>query len=364
MKHPAPPPVWALAALLATATQSSLPAAARAPATAPAGGLVPVCNAGGPSQVECAGTVTPVQLDGTGSFDPGGQPLSFQWSVSCPNATLLNPTSPTPTVLVDMSAACSSACNQVTLRVAAGGTSASCSTTYSVDDSTPPAISCPPDVTISALQSKDPAFTGYATAVDACSAAPVVTYSDQLLPTTIDIKVIQRTWTADDGCLQASCIQLITVVPVLEIHWDIDPVVCPNPFSLSNGALQGQNLLGTSILGNDLDVSDVDPSTLFVSRVTLGIQPFGPQSLPWDRVRPVAVAFNDDETPFEGPECGCHAVGPDALLDLSVAFDDASVIQAFGLANEPLGTLVQLEIRGKLFDGSPFRGRDCIVITP
>jgi len=83
-----------------------------------------------------------------------------------------------------------------------------------VTDNTPPSITCPGDVTIDCAASTDPSNTGSATASDDCSGA-TVTYSDavnQPDPNCASL-TITRTWTATDGCGNASsCVQTITVV--------------------------------------------------------------------------------------------------------------------------------------------------------
>ncbi|GMU81783.1 MAG: hypothetical protein AMXMBFR47_16540 [Planctomycetota bacterium] len=59
---------------------------------------------------------------------------------------------------------------------------ASCVQLITVVDDTPPAITCPPDLTIECDEAIGPANTGYATAVDNCDPNPVVLYFDNTYP--------------------------------------------------------------------------------------------------------------------------------------------------------------------------------------
>lgn len=95
----------------------------------------------------------------------------------------------------------------------ADGQSASCEQTITVEDNTPPVITCPNDTVIECTASTDPSNTGSASATDNCDPAVDVTFSDSVAPGACpQERVISRTWTATDDCGNpASCVQTITV---------------------------------------------------------------------------------------------------------------------------------------------------------
>ena len=89
------------------------------------------------------------------------------------------------------------------------GNTVSCTQVITIDDTTPPSLTCPGDVTIDCSASTDPANTGEATATDDCSGV-TVTYSD--VSTGSCPEVLTRTWTAEDDCGNVStCVQVITI---------------------------------------------------------------------------------------------------------------------------------------------------------
>jgi len=89
--------------------------------------------------------------------------------------------------------------------------SASTSAIFTIVDTTPPEISCPPDVTLECPADTTPAETGQATATDVCSDV-TITYSDVSVPGCGNTETITRTWTATDECGNSSnCTQTITV---------------------------------------------------------------------------------------------------------------------------------------------------------
>src|SRR5690606_39453090 len=84
------------------------------------------------------------------------------------------------------------------------------------------------DVTIEWDEDSSPANTGSSTATDNCDSAPVVDYTDNVIPSTVCPQeyTIERTWTATDACGNSStCLQVITVddstAPVLACAADV-----------------------------------------------------------------------------------------------------------------------------------------------
>lgn len=96
-------------------------------------------------------------------------------------------------------------------------------------DGEPPMISCPGDISLNCNESILPANTGFATAIDDCDQAPMVTYSDLVIPgiCTFNEEII-RTWVASDMAgNETSCIQTITISDL------INPmIICPPDITL------------------------------------------------------------------------------------------------------------------------------------
>jgi hypothetical protein len=318
----------------------------------------PVCNAGGPYTVECSGPLTPVQLNGAGSFGSAGGNLQFFWESTCPSATLDDPTSPMPILTVDMTGSCSGTCRMF-LRVTENGKSSTCYADIVVLDTTPPSLACPQNLVLGNGAPTDPIATGFATATDFCNPSPTVTYADVITSSPSAAPkggplafTITRTWTADDGCQQASCDQTIRVARFYQPHIDITPGACPNPFTPGAEAT-----LPVSVVGNEFDIADVNIETLRMVEI-----PNFERGGEVDYINPVAIRIEDSATPFIGPTCGCHPLGPDGIDDLDMDFDTVEMTAAFKLGQKPPGTLVQLEIQGYLWDGTFFAGSDCILI--
>ena len=123
----------------------------------------------------------------------------------------------TVTHLGDVATNGTSSCNNVITRTYratdACGNQNTCTQTITVNDTTPPSITCPADFTAACGSPTDPAVTGTATATDNCNPAPVISFSDVVIGTCQTGQTITRTWTASDGCQSVSCPQIINLTP-------------------------------------------------------------------------------------------------------------------------------------------------------
>jgi len=136
------------------------------------------------------------------------------------------------------------------------------------------------------------------------------------------------------------------VVP--RVFLDIKPGSCPNPFNLKSRGVLPIAILGTE----DLDVHNIDPSTVLLTR---GEYP---------GVSPLRWSYKDVSAPFYGPSCECHDLNGDGYLDLTLKFDTQELVEALGL-DEEAGNTITLWLTGNLVQelgGTPIRGRDCIKI--
>ncbi|MHC5109770.1 MAG: hypothetical protein ACYTHJ_07830 [Planctomycetota bacterium] len=129
----------------------------------------PECHAGGPYHVECrAGTVM-VPLDSSGVLGGrAGQPETYHWSSDCPGANLQPAADAvSPVLIFDTPAPCAGITCRLWLTAANEHGSVSCETEIHVTDTTPPRISCQPDL-VAASPDRFPNTDLGATAVDNC----------------------------------------------------------------------------------------------------------------------------------------------------------------------------------------------------
>lgn len=101
----------------------------------------PVADAGGPYLAECQGALTPVALDGSDSFDPDGDAISFHWTTNCPNGVFDDPTSATPILSVGGPPPCPVVCEATLTVTDPMMLSDTDDGSVTVDDTTPPTVS-------------------------------------------------------------------------------------------------------------------------------------------------------------------------------------------------------------------------------
>ena len=103
------------------------------------------------------------------------------------------------------------------------GNSIACEQTITVDDITPPEITCPDGGT---FECDEGIIYGEATATDNCDPDPTITFNDIILPGDCPGEfTVERTWTATDACdNSATCMQLLEVVDNTDPYWT---TTCP-----------------------------------------------------------------------------------------------------------------------------------------
>ena len=320
-------------------------------------------NVGSDYVVDCnnafapGSAVTSVQLDGSASFDPGGDPVTFWWFEECPFGTFIDPFSPTPVYQIDMTGVCFRSC-VVELRV----TNAHHHTTkkvfrVTVQDVTPPLISVPADVLGIWGDVTAPAATGMPTAIDNCDPAPVITFTEVVIPQAgigSPEQVIQRTFTATDcSGFQSSAMQTITLLSPSGgagdfANLDFDPSGCPNVFApLQTGTIDVL-LLGSA----DFQVKDVIKSSIRLwvkTNPSVSILPSG--FLLKDLGSITAQAYGD-----------CNSAVHDGKKDLRLRFSRAMLAGPLGLSNYASGQSVEVAVTGRLKNGKTFATRDRLTI--
>ncbi len=148
------------------------------------------------------------------------------------------------------------------------GNSSSCTQLIVVDDSTPPVLTCPPNVTIQCSASTMPANTGNPTAVDNCDAIPTNTFVDAIIPGSCpQAMTINRTWTSTDDCGNtATCLQVISVID------NTPPVALCQNITVDFGG--GTTVTITPSQVNNGSTDNCGPVTLSLSQTTFNCEDF------------------------------------------------------------------------------------------
>jgi Ca-activated chloride channel family protein len=210
----------------------------------------PVANAGPDQTVEqdSLGGAS-VTLDGYGSSDPDGDPLTYSWTWVGDSATGVS-----PTVWLPLGT------TTVTL-VVNDGTLGSAPDTVdiTVQDTTPPVVTCPPDVTIEQATADGTEVPLTATATDICDADPTIT-SDELAIYPLGTTTV--TFTAkDDSGNSASCTTTVTVIdttpPVITASGE-QIVLWPPNHKYRTVEISDCVILVTDICDADVNIDDIE----------------------------------------------------------------------------------------------------------
>jgi len=168
----------------------------------PSANKPPVANAGADQVIEATGHTTPFTLDGTGSSDPDGDTLIYSWKDA--NGVVGE------AATVTLSRALGTYVFTLTV-TDPGGLTSEDTISITIQDTTPPALTAPPDVTV---PESDPMGTavnlGQPTVSDICDPNPVV-INDAATLFALGETIV--TWTAtDDSGNSSTAQQKVTVV--------------------------------------------------------------------------------------------------------------------------------------------------------
>jgi len=223
-------------------------------------------------------------------------------------------------------------------------------------DLTPPEATCPPAaVEVFCLDST--AIGDAPEFEDDCDSDLDLTNAVDVTPTNDPddpvLEVIQQSWQATNDCqLSSECAQTITVFKP-KFYLDINPGSCPNLMDFRSRGTIRMSLVGTA----EFDVTKVDVASLMLTR----------EGYNGAAVEPMSAVFQDTATPFETvtrSRCGCHRVGGDGIMDLTLKFSNQEVNSALLLNTVRPGANIPLIVSGNLLDGCGFAAADCMLRSP
>ncbi|GEQ85771.1 hypothetical protein ULMS_12790 [Patiriisocius marinistellae] len=238
----------------------------------------------------CQGNATASDFD-NGSFDPEGQPVTITVSPVGPYSLGVT---------------------TVTLFVDDGVSTSSCTATITVNDATPPTITCPLNITESADNNCGfilPDYTSMATAMDNCS--PIMVTQSPPPGTTIMAGMNTITLTASDGNSTADCTFIVDVID------DTPPAVICNDITV-----QLDNTGSVTITA--ADVSSASSDNCSVASVTIDNDTFNCSNIGLNNI---LITITDTS----GNISTCNAIvtvedniGPSAICQNITVFLDAT----------------------------------------
>lgn len=163
----------------------------------------PVADAGIDQVIEATGPTTPFTLDGAGSNDPDGDTLTYVWSE--------NGLTVGEEAMIELSRSCGAHLFSLTV-TDPGGLSSSDDVSITIQDTTPPDLTPPPDIEV---EEDDPlgtaVYLGEPLVFDICDTSIVPIHD---APVWFPLGITTVTWTAtDDSGNTTTATQTVTVVP-------------------------------------------------------------------------------------------------------------------------------------------------------
>jgi len=146
-----------------------------------------------------------------------------------------------------------------------------------------------------------------------------------------------------------------TPPPEIPVSLDIRPMSCPNPINMGDLGVLPVAIAGTA----DFDVTQIDLATikLYLNDPASGVSP-------------IRWAYADVTTPYlpflDKPldRFSCHTLGADGYMDLTLKFNNQSIMAILGLTMK--GQVLRLNLIGNLkpeFGGTEIVGEDIVVIV-
>lgn len=136
---------------------------------------------------------------------------------------------------------------------------------------------------------------------------------------------------------------------------DIKPSVCPNRVTTV-----GQGYLTMAVAGRPgADVRNIDAESLRLVRVD-GV---GGSVMPHEGPPGPHTLVQDVATPFDGAAGGCHTAAGDGRVDLVLHFAVQTIVAGLELDQVPSESSVEVQLTGRLTDGSTLGASDVIVVV-
>jgi len=214
----------------------------------------PVADAGSDQIVEANtyNAADNVVLNGSGSYDPDFDVLTYDWTWTGGLANGVNPTVTIPLGTIN-----------ITLTVSDGELTDTDTVDVTVVDTTPPTLVAPPDIIVVANTAGGySGDIGMATASDVCDPDVGITNN---APTVFPLGDTTVTWNATDDSGNSSSVTQIVTVEAIQITIDIKPGSYPNSINLKSKGVVPVAIITT----DDLDAANALPESI----VFAGAQP-------------------------------------------------------------------------------------------